>query len=330
MKVSGGGLNGHVFENITRAENLFAAWREFRRGKRGKFEVQQFEYVLEDYIFQLRDDLVFGRYAPLPYTDFYINDPKRRHIHKAHIRDRVLHQAVFRVLYPLFDRGFIYDSYSSRVGKGTHAAVLRLETFLRKTSRNMRRPAFVLKCDIARFFDSVDHAILLSLLRGKIADCRAFCLVEQIVRGFETTAGKGLPLGNVTSQLFANIYLNELDQFMKCTLRLWRFVRYCDDFAIVLDKKGDFPEIIRLLRSFLTGQLKLTLHSKKIIIRSYVQGVDFLGYVLRPYHRTLRTRTKRRMLRRVCAENASSYLGVLEHCAGFKIRKTVFDKLTVQ
>jgi retron-type reverse transcriptase len=152
-----------MFEQIISLENLFAAWREFRRGKRGKPDVQEFERHLEDRIFELHDELASSAYRHGPYHRFHIFDPKHRVIHKALVRDRLVHHAVYRVLYPIFERSFIYDSYSCRVGKGTHAAVSRLENFARRASRNYTKPCWALKFDVRKFFDSVDHGILMGI-----------------------------------------------------------------------------------------------------------------------------------------------------------------------
>jgi len=173
-----------MFDAIVGTENLFAAWREFRRGKRSKPDVQAFERCLEDEVFQLHEDLVTGRYRHGSYTRFHIFDPKHRVIHKALVRDRLVHHVVHRVLAPLFDRSFIFDSYSCRIGKGTHAAVRRLEVFARRVSRNATRVCWALQFDIKKFFDSVDHDILLRLLARKVRDARTLGLLEEIVRSF--------------------------------------------------------------------------------------------------------------------------------------------------
>ncbi len=320
----GGGLNKHkIFEKIISAENLFLAWKEFRRGKGKKSEVQQFEFNLEDNLFQLREELLARNYQPQPYSAFYIQDPKLRHIHKASVRDRVLFQAVFRILYPIFDGDFIYDSYSSRVGKGTHKAVDRLHCFFQKCSRNNSRTIFALKCDIRKFFDSINHDILMDLIKNKIDNEEAIWLIEKIIKSYNKGENCGLPLGNVTSQLFANIYLNELDRYIKHKLKIKYYLRYCDDFIILSQDRHCFEKIVKEISLSSENSLKLKLHPQKIIIRRYSEGVDFLGYVLRPYYRILRTNTKRRLLRKVNEKNLPSYLGILKHCAGYKIKKKI-------
>lgn len=181
----------NIFAQIISPENLFAAWREFRRGKRHKPDAQAFERHLEDRLFHLRDDLVYGRYRHGPYQRFRICDPKPRTIHKATVRDRLVHQAVVRVLGPILERSYIFDSYSCQRGKGPHAAVRRLETFRRKVSRNGTRPCWALKFDIAKFFDSVDHEILLGLLVERIASRRTLWLLAETVGSYSIPGALG-------------------------------------------------------------------------------------------------------------------------------------------
>ncbi|MDP3710282.1 MAG: reverse transcriptase/maturase family protein [bacterium] len=301
---------------------MFLAWREFKKGKRKRLDVQEFEFNLGNNLFQLHHELRTKTYQHGFYTPFYVTDPKLRHIHRATVRDRLVHHAVFRVLYHVFDKNFIFDSYSCRIDKGTHRAVNRLETFCGKLSYNNTRNIFVLKCDIRKFFDSVDHQTLIKLISSKIKDGNAVWLIEKIIKSFN----KGLPLGNVTSQLFANIYLNELDQFIKHGLKERYYIRYCDDFIILGYTVGHLMETVNKINNFLADNLKLTPHPDKIIIRKYCQGIDFLGYVVMPTHRVLRTRTKKRLLRRANNINIVSYLGVLKHCKGYLISKKIFAK----
>lgn len=308
-------------------ENLFRAWREFKRGKTKKTDVAQFDFNLEDNIFKLHDDLARGVYAPRAYESFFVKDPKLRHIHKAHIRDRVLHQALFRVLYPIFDKHFIFDSYSSRVEKGTHAGVNRLESFLRKETNNWTQQVWCLKCDVRKFFDSVDHKILFNLISQKITDERTLKLIEMIIKSFEKSPCKGLPLGNVTSQLFSNIYLNEFDQFAKHELKTKYYARYCDDFVIVNQNREMFESFIPKIRQFLSEKLSLELHPNKIVLRKARQGIDFLGYVVLPHRKVLRTKTKRRMFKRISKDTKpeiiASYLGMLSHGKNERLAKQI-------
>lgn len=185
----------NLFTEIISLENLFASWKEFRKDKRKKLDVQEFERHLEDNIFQLHFELKNGTYRHSNYTSFYITDPKQRHIHKACVRDRIVHHAVYRVLYPIFDKSFVYDSYSCRLKKGTHKAVERLEIFTRKVSKNYTESCWALKCDIKKFFDSVDHKILLELLKKKISDPKTLALLWGIISSFSSNPSTKLRTG---------------------------------------------------------------------------------------------------------------------------------------
>jgi len=334
----GGGVNGHnIFEKIISLDNLFSAWKEFKKGKTGKLDIQEFEFNLEENIFQLYDDLKNDRYKHGAYIAFYVRDPKLRHIHKVLVRDRLFHHAVFRVLYPIFDKGFIYDSYSCRLGGGTHFAVNRLEKFVRKLNRNNHMTVYALKCDIRRFFDSIDQNILTRLIDRKIKDEGARWLIGQILRSFSKTPNVGLPLGNVTSQLFANIYLNELDQYVKHQLKVKYYLRYCDDFIILGQNEQYLLGLVNKLANFLGEKLNLHLHENKIIIRKHRQGIDFLGYVVLPHHRVIRTKTRKRIINKIIDKreefdgylisqesfkhSLNSYLGVFSHCNGYELEK---------
>lgn len=304
-----------------------------------KADALEFEFCLEDNLFKLHRELTDMAYRHSHYTAFSVCDPKLRRIHKAIVRDRILHHAVFRVLYPIFDKNFIFDSYSCRIEKGTHRAVARLENFCRKLSRNNTKNIFALKCDVRKFFDSVSQDILLELIKKRISDKDALWLIGEIIKSFE----KGLPLGNVTSQLFANIYLEELDQFMKHGLKEKYYLRYCDDFLILSESKRHLEKLIFPIGEFLKSWLGLNLHPKKIIIRKFRQGIDFLGYVILPRHRILRTKTKKRILGKIkekkflLRENfiseesfnhtLQSYCGILKHCRGRKIKMAIRKSL---
>ncbi|EKE11446.1 MAG: RNA-directed DNA polymerase (Reverse transcriptase) [uncultured bacterium] len=314
---------------------MFLAWREFKRGKGGKADIQRFEFSLEDNLFELYQELKNRIYQHSHYTAFNVCDPKLRRIHKAKVKDRVLHHAIFRILYSIFDNNFIFDAYSCRIEKGTHKAVGRLERFSSKLSRNNSRNIFALKCDIKKFFDSIDQEILLGLIKKKIIYADTIWLIEKIIISFP----KGIPLGNVTSQLFANIYLNELDQFVKHNLKERCYLRYCDDFIILSESESHLHSLVVELDKFLQNELKLNLHPDKIIIRKYRQGIDFLGYVTLPHRRVLRTKTKKRIIKKMRNKKADlqdgvisedsfkqglqSYLGVLKHCEGHKIEKDI-------
>lgn len=244
------------------------------------------------------------------------------------MRDRLLHRALYRALYPFFDRNFIADSYSCRQGKGSHAALHRFRRFSYAVSRNGTRTCWVLKGDIRKCFASIDHGLLLNILRGYIRDGQLLNLLGEVVGSFASgTESVGLPLGNITSQLLANIYLNELDRFAKHALRAKCYVRYGDDFVLLSDDRGWLEAQLPRIGEFLERQLRLALHPGKVSIRALASGVDFLGWVHFMDHRVLRTATKRRMLKRLRrgATNASitSYLGLLSHGNGYKLGEEV-------
>jgi len=311
------------------------AWKEFKKGKMGKADVQNFNLFLEDNIFELHHQLINKTYRHSNYTSFYVKDPKLRHIHKACVKDRVLHHAIFRILYPIFDKSFIFDSYSCRINRGTHKAVNRLNCFARKASKNNTEITHILKLDIRKFFDSINHDVLLSLIKKKIKDKDTIRLIGIIISSFSTGPHKGIPLGNITSQLFANIYLNELDYYIKHNLRIKYYIRYCDDFVIINNNKEYLDKLIPIIDNFLKERLKLSLHPDKIITRKYSQGVDFLGYISFPHYRILRNKTKKRMFKKIRQgarehsfyQTVQSYLGLLKHCNGYKLEKEIYNIL---
>ena len=269
-------------------------------------------------------------YRHSAYEAFTVRDPKTRSIHKASVADRVLHRALYRKLYPFFDRAFIADSFSCRNGKGTHKALDRFASLARKASRNHRVTLWVLKCDVKKFFASIDHRVLLRILYDSIADKRIMRLLEEIIGSFSTaTNGVGLPLGNLTSQLFANVYLNVLDQYAKHRLKAQYYLRYADDFAIMSTDKKWLESSLSAIQTFLAEKLFLRLHPDKVFIRTFSSGVDFLGWVHFPSHRVLRTATKIRLMRAVrqgVSENAlASYQGLLRHGNTTKLRRRIDD-----
>ncbi len=299
-------------------ENLFEAWNEFLVGKRKKPDVQEFKEHLVENIRTLHEDLVAYRYQHGPYYHFTITDPKPRDIHKASVRDRLLHHAIHRKLYPLFDRIFVSDSFSCRQAKGTHRAMDRFRHFTRSVSRNDTQACWVLKLDIRKFFASIDHNVLLSILYRRIPDLSIMNVFERIISSFTGIApGKGLPLGNLTSQLFTNVYLNELDQFLKYHLHVKHYIRYADDFVLLSQDRSWLVDQLPKIEKFLWERLQLQIHPKKIELRTIVSGVDFLGWIHCPSHRVLRTVTKHRMFRRITEKPTeqvvSSYAGLLHH-----------------
>lgn len=277
----------------------------------------------------LHEELKIGSYHCGKYHRFMVNDPKPRIIHKAPVRDRLLHHAIYRKTYPLFDKTFIFDSYSCRIGKGTHKAFNRLVDFARKESKNYTRQCWALKCDIKKFFDSIDHDILLSLLSQRIKDDKLLRLINIIIDSFETEKGKGIPLGNLTSQLFANVYLDPLDKFIKHQLRHKYYLRYADDFMLLSHDKNELTNRLGAIDNFLGNNLLLKLHPNKVHMRKLTWGIDFVGYVAKPYYNLPRKKTVRRIIGRIKSisnyneARLASYLGYLKHSHSKKKQKLI-------
>ncbi|OHA28582.1 MAG: hypothetical protein A3C08_02410 [Candidatus Taylorbacteria bacterium RIFCSPHIGHO2_02_FULL_47_18] len=311
----------HSYHDIISYENLLLSWQEFIRGKRKRKDVQEFSIQLFDNTYELHRDLAQKTYRHGQYQHFKIADPKPRDIHKATVRDRLLHHAVYRILYPFFDKKFIADSFSCRLRKGTHRTMNRFRAFKYQASENHTRTCSILKCDIRKFFANIDHAVLLNILTRSIPDADILWLLREIIGSFNSgIAGKGLPLGNLTSQLFVNIYMNEFDQFVKHHLKMRYYIRYADDFVIFSQNKDYLTSLAPHISRFLSGKLHLALHPDKVFIKTIASGVDFLGWIHFPNHRVLRTTTKRRMFSKVSKNNLSSYAGLLKHGNGFKLQ----------
>jgi RNA-directed DNA polymerase len=306
-----------MYDSIISLENLLDAWKDFIKGKRAKDDVQKFQYQLADNILSLHNDLKNKTYIHGGYYAFNISDPKPRNIHKASVRDRLLHHAIYRNLYPMFDKKFIHDSYSCRKFKGTHVALERFKQFTNTVTKNNTKTVWVLKCDIRKFFASVDQNILLMILEKHGVEPGLIDLIKRVTDSFESTEkGKGLPLGNLTSQLLVNIYMNEFDQYVKHIVKAKYYIRYADDFVFLSQDKSWLLEILPKINAFLFDNLSLTIHPNKLHLKTFASGVDFLGWVHFPDHKVLRTATKQRMftkLKNDSVHRLHSYLGMLSH-----------------
>ncbi|TWT46789.1 reverse transcriptase/maturase family protein [Botrimarina hoheduenensis] len=277
-----------LFDRVVSAGNLLGAARDALRGKRSRRPGAEFLLDLETELFALRDELASGAYRPSPYHYFTIHEPKERLIAAAPFRDRVVHHAVVRVIQPLFESRFIEDSYASRPGKGTHAAMRRASGFA-------QRFRYALKCDVRRYFPSIDHQLLLGLVERVIGDRRLLELIATIVdshhdavdqewpRGgdlFDVRLRKrGLPIGNLTSQFLANVYLNPLDHFVKHALRVKGYVRYLDDFLLFGDDRAELKRHSSAVQERLRS-LRLVIHPDKHRLCPTELGVDFAGFVV--------------------------------------------------
>jgi RNA-directed DNA polymerase len=289
----------HFFEDLTTYVNLYQAYKKAARGKRGLPEVAAFAYHEDDHLFQLQRELQVMSYKPGLYRSFYILDPKRRLISAAPFRDRVVHHALCNLIEPLFERTFIGDSYANRVGKGTHRALDRAQAFAKQYP-------YVLQCDVKQFFPSVDHAVLRAILRRKITDERVLWLCDLILQSGEgvlneeyemqwfpgddllaASRPRGLPIGNLTSQFWGNVYMNELDQFIKRRLHVRAYVRYVDDFLLFAADKETLWVWKQALRPEL-ARLRLTLHEGSSTVYPTRTGIPFLGFRLYPDQRKLK------------------------------------------
>ncbi len=292
----------------------------------------EFQYRLADNILSLHNDLKNKTYVHGGYYAFNISDPKPRNIHKASVRDRLLHHAIYRKLYPNFDQRFIYDSFSCRKFKGTHRAMRRFKSFVYKVGQNNTKSVWILKCDIKKFFASVNHPRLLEVLARHIPDKDVVWLLDRVIASFNSgLVRNGLPLGNLTSQLLANVYMDKLDQFMKHELKVKYYIRYADDFVILSGDKIYLRKLTTLISRFLADNMKLQLHPNKVFIKNIGSGLDFLGWVHFPHHRVLRNTTKRRLFKALASDDSEasliSYHGLLKHGNGYKLQKLVEEKL---
>jgi retron-type reverse transcriptase len=295
----------NLYQYVAAFENLYLAYRKAAKGKRGQPNVAAFEFDLEANLFQLQVELCDKSYRPGSYHSFRIYDPKPRLISAAPFRDRVVHHALCNVIEPIFERTFVGDSYANRVGKGTHRALNRCQAFA-------RRYRYVLQCDIRQFFPSLDLGILRAILARKIADGDVMGLVDRILESgagilsdeyqvvyfpgddlFVATRPRGLPIGNLTSQFWANVYLNELDQFVKRELRCCKqrgaYLRYVDDFLLFSDRKRQLWDWKDAVRDFLADR-RLALHERESTVYPVTTGIPFLGFRIYPTHRRLKRR----------------------------------------
>jgi len=309
----------NLYPQICAFENLFLAYGAAARGKRGKPEVAAFEQDLEPNLFRLQEELLAQTYQPGPYTHFPIRDPKPRVISAAPFRDRVVHHALVQVIEPIFEARFIHDSYACRLGKGTHRALDRCQEFARQYP-------YVLQCDLVHFFPSIDHAILRGILAQPIADAQALWLVDRIIESgrdlpnryppayfpgddlFAALRPRGLPIGNLTSQFWANCYLNPLDQFVERELKCQGYERYVDDLLLFDDDKRTLWHWKAEIADFLVG-LRLWLHDRESTVYPVSNGIPFLGFRIYPDRRRLKRRNGVAFARRFRALRAALAAG---------------------
>lgn len=260
---------GYLFEHFVSFENLYTAYLKARKGCRKNYETAGYDFFMERNILNLRDALIAGTYKPGRFRYFKVKDPKQRTIAVAPFADRVVHHAVVNIMEPVFEPCFIYDSYATRKRKGTHAALKRAQSFVSKNK-------WFLKIDIQKYFDSIDHGILKELIKRKIKDRRFLQPVFNIIDN-GGTAAKGLPIGNLTSQFLANVYLNPFDHFIKNKLNERHYLRYMDDFVLFSDDKEHLKNLKHIIVHYLESQLQLQIKPKASFINSRMNGLAFLG-----------------------------------------------------
>lgn len=307
--------------------NIFDAWSKFRWGKTSKSDIMDFEMHLEDNLFRLYEDLQNFSYHHSSYTHFQIFDNKKRDIYKAEVRDRVIHQIIYDYLLLIFEPEFIVDSYSSRLGRGQYKAINSFRYFI-KLVEGDNKSCFVLKCDVRKYFDNIDQNILLDVIKKKIPCDQTFTIVKEIIRSYVFSgSGKGIPLGNITSQIFANIYLNILDQYIKKELKCRFYVRYNDDFVIVGQSQERLQEIRDKIRFFAKEKLFLEIPIEKTSLRKISWGVDFLGFTILSKSLLLRNKTKNKIYNKIDWQNIHSYFGILKHCNSYNLKRKLLSIL---
>lgn len=327
--------HGNLFASITAFDTLLLAAHKAQRGKQQRSSVAHFVFHLEPALLALQDELRVGTYRMQPYRSFVIYEPKRRQICAAAFRDRVVHHAICHVLDPLFDASLISDTYACRRGKGTHAAVKRVQALARSFP-------YVLKCDIRHYFETMDHMLLKTLLRRLLKDQQVLALFDHIIDHPLPggTPGKGVPIGNLTSQYCANLYLGVLDHFVKERLRLRGYVRYMDDFLVLTDNKPLLHTTLATIRAFLRDTLQLDLKDEVVRIAPVTQGVSFVGFRIFPgllrldrrkwtrfrhQVRVLEAQYARGMIaEETLAQAVASMIGHVQHADALTARRQVF------
>ena len=316
-----------IYEEIISLRNLILAYKKTRKGKTKRDYVKKFEKNLVCNLKKLYEELKNQIYQPKHLRVFILRDPKTRKISKSDFRDRIVHHALCNIIESIFDKTFIFDSCANRIGKGTLFALKRFEKFRRKVTSNFTSEGFCFKADIKHYFEEINHKILLEIIKRKVRCEKTIWLIIQILnnkvdlererRGRDSN--KGMPLGNLTSQFFANVYLNELDKFVKYKLKAKYYIRYVDDFVILHKSKKQLEEWKKKIEVFLKEKLVLELHPDKSRIINLSRGVDFVGFRNFYHHILLRKRNIKNMERKINLLNkwGISYEKLLESFQGW-------------
>lgn len=342
-----------IYPAIYDYENLYEAYRSARRNKTQRSEVLAFTRNLEENLIELQNELIWHTYHVGRYREFYVTDPKKRLIMALPFRDRVVQWAIYRQINYLLDKRYIPTSYACRIGGGTQRAVHQLQQYIRHTPGEV----YVLKLDVSKYFYRIDHSVLLGILHRIFKDQELLELLRHIIddeqggglfgidiETGEREAGVGMPIGNLTSQMFANLYLNEADQYAKHTLRARKYIRYMDDMVIVSNDKAYLRNCWQAMDDFLASHLKLQLNRKSTILKAS-SGIDFCGHRVWRDHIKLRKKAvlkmkhRLRWLKRAYARgevdlqtvtaSLTSYLGLLSHCDSYELRKSILRDLVL-
>ena len=342
-----------IYEQIYDYENLYEAYLAARRNKTQRSEVLAFTRNLEENLIELQNELIWHTYHVGRYREFYVTDPKKRLITALPFRDRVVQWAIYRQISYLLDKRYIPTSYACRIGGGTQRAVHQLQQYIRHTPGEV----YVLKLDVSKYFYRIDHGVLLGILHRIFKDKELLELLRRIIDdeqdgglfgiGIETgerEAGVGMPIGNLTSQMFANLYLNEADQYTKHALKAKKYIRYMDDMVIVSNDKAYLRDCWQAMDDFLASHLKLQLNRKSTILKAS-SGIDFCGHRVWRDHiklrkkATLKMKHRLRWLKRAYARgevdvqtvtaSLTSYLGLLSHCDSYELRKSILKDLVL-
>jgi retron-type reverse transcriptase len=357
---------------------LFQAYFDARKNKRNTINALAFEKHLEANLFALASEIIERKYAPKPSICFIVDKPVKREIFAADFRDRVIHHFIYNYISPIFEKTFINDSYSCRKGKGTHYGIKRIDHFIRSCSQNYSKDCYILKLDIKGYFMAMNKSLLYDKVKNELIRTKkklgfdlelVLYLIEKtifndpkvncIIKGkkedwsglpqtkslFHAQPNCGLPIGNLTSQLFGNIYMNEFDHWVKKELGIKHYGRYVDDFVLIHESKDYLQSVIPKLSDFLLSTLQLTLHPDKIYLQHYSKGVKYLGAVIKPHKTYIANRTKGNFYNAIEKQNQiardhkptkeeqqafqssmNSYLGIMKHYKSYKLRKTMIFK----
>jgi retron-type reverse transcriptase len=347
----------NVYSTLCTYENLYKAYIQARKCKRYRNEILEFSFNLEENLLDINRELENNTYKVGSYREFYIYEPKQRLIMALPFKDRIVQWGIYQLLNPVFDKSYIYDSYGCRIGKGTLKAIQRLHYWLRLVGKKDKK-FYYLKLDVSKYYYRVDHEILIDILKKRVKDNRMIEILKTIINykgtlfGLKLNGdvnnlddripGKGIPIGNLTSQMFANLYLNELDQYCKRTLSIKYYIRYMDDVIILSDDKKQLHDYKNLIQKFLERKLKLNLN-KKTAIRPISCGIEFVGYRLWPTHVKIRKSTSLKMKKRIkyvkkqyerkqlpfekVNATVQSYMGILKHCNSYLLQEQLFNNL---